>query len=368
VRVLHVATYEKSAAGKLEQLRAEQKAVQRLGLPWDILVWSKDEPVEPFMRQLPHDCGGLKRRVLFAHEIENIGRDYDAVLIRYDSNNPFLIRAVRSLRLWISEHHAIEYLEQGIGQGLKARCRAAAEKVIGQQLLSKCDGVVAVTSEILRYQQSRTSKPVPGNVMPNGIDTESVRMAGDERGGVPKLFFIATNFLPWHGLEKILAALECYGDPVELHLIGNVGPELMRKIDGHSKRQRIVVHGFVDSRLIPELLTTCDAALSAFNSRVTGLTQASRLKVRHMLAMGVPVIGGEADASFPSGFRFYKEAPSPDMRGIVQYAVSCRSASRDQVRKAAAPYIDKAAIVLQQYHWMRALYEQRRHREHAGNA
>lgn len=360
VKVLHAATFEKAAGGILEQLRSEHRAVQQLGLPWDIRLWSKDEAVEPFIRPIPADCGPLRRRYIFAREILRVRHEYDAILIRYDTNNPFLLWAGRRLPLWVSEHHAIEYLERLIGGSLKGRILSRVEKVFGRLLLSGCDGIVAVTDEILCYQQSRVGLPVPGRVLPNGIDAKAVQIAPDERGDAPKLFFVATNFLPWHGLPEVLAALAKFPEPVELHLIGNINADLMQQIQSHSRRSQIFTHGFVDSRAMPSLLAKADVSLSAFNSIATGLTQASRLKVRHMLAMGVPVIGGEADASFPADFRFYAQAPTVDLQSIVEYAVACRAATRGEIRAAAVPYIDKAAIINDQYNWLRTLHERRR--------
>jgi glycosyltransferase involved in cell wall biosynthesis len=355
VRVLHAATFDKVAGGNLDQLRAEHRAVARLGIPWDVLVWSKDEPTEPFMRRIPSDCGPVRRRFTFMREILRLRSGYDAVLIRYDPNNPFLLWLGRHAGFWVSEHHAIEFLEQRVRGTLKARVLASMEKLFGRMLLSTCAGVVAVTEEILRYQQSRIRKALPGHVMPNGFDVEGIEPAADERGGVPKLFFVATNFLPWHGLVEVLKSLADYTQPIELHLVGNIGPDLMQQIESHPRRSQIVVHGFVNSSTIPALLATGDLCLSAFNSMVTGLSQASRLKVRHMLALGVPVIGGEADTSFPPGFRFYAQVPAPDLSVIVAHALEWRSAKRVEIRAAAAPYIDKAAIVQEQYLWLKAL-------------
>lgn len=337
-------------------MMAEYLSVKDLGIPWEVIVWSKDNADLPFMRQLPKMFQSLLlRRLYFFFWLISKKRNFDILLLRYPLIDPFLLILAPFLKPFITVHHTKELEE--IGQNRKGFKRKAAliiEKYAGRKILSQATGIVAVTTEICEYEMQRCGLK-PTYLLSNGIDSQLIRLAEDKRGGTPEFIFIASYFANWHGLDLFLDILEADDSPCLLHLVGQISSADLNRIRTTSSlSQRIRIHGKLAADEINRLMASCDLGLSSFALFRNGMQESCTLKVREYLAAGLAVFAGEKDSGLPEDFAYY-ECQGNTLKNIIDYALAMRSVSRRSIRSAAMPYIEKKRLISHCYDWIQDL-------------
>src|SRR5207249_2857500 len=70
------------------------------------------------------------------------------------------------------------------------------------------------------------------------------------------------------------------------------------------------VHGVLDRAQLHRLLAQVDVGVGTLALHRKGLEEASALKVREYLALGLPVVLGNADTDFPDGADFLLRVPN----------------------------------------------------------
>lgn len=355
-KVLHTALFSNLPIGVRNQMQAEYLSVQDTGIPWEIIVWSKDNADMPFMRQLPKMFQSLLlRRLYFFTWLIAQKSNFDILLLRYPPIDPFLLLFSPFLKPIITMHHTKEIEE--IAQtrtGLKRNVALAIEKIIGNIFLKQTEAIVAVTAEIYDYEIKRCGLK-PKYIFPNGIDSKLIGLADDNRGGDPEFIFISSYFANWHGLDLFLDILEADDSPCLLHLVGHISPvDLNRIKTTNSLSRRIILHGKLSADEINKLMASCDLGLSSFALFRNDMQEACTLKVREYLAAGLAVFAGHKDSGLPDDFTYYRCSES-SLKNIISYAIAVRSVPRQAVRSAALPYIEKKQLLLDCYEWIQGL-------------
>lgn len=353
LRVLHANCIGNPSSGVLHQLRAEQRAVEELGLPWCVSLWTNAKTSEPFAHSFPRPFSGdVARRFFFSREMCRRRKDYDVFLVRYVTADPFFPFFLDGVRPCLTVHHTKEIDEIALSaRSFKLRAALAMERFWGSKTLGRIDGIIGVTEEILKYERSRAGRPVPGFVLPNGISLADVSLAPDKRGRGPiQIAFVASSFAPWHGLDKVLSALQDFSEPVVMHLVGTVPERERTLIAGHPKlRSQVLLHGLLGRNALAAVLEACDCTLSSFALERNNMSEATTLKVRESPAAGIPVLSGHRDPAFPEEFPFYRNIEIRDLPEALETVKKWREVPRDRVRSLAAPFIDKKEILRSAY-------------------
>jgi len=238
--------------------------------------------------------------------------------------------------------------------GWKGRVAGIAEQYIGRLVLMNAEGIIGVTEEIAAHNAKRVSKSLAYHAMPNGVDMQCVRLAGDKRAETVSLVIAAGTFRSWKGLEEVLDALEASpGENVEVHVAGQVNEDLRRRIGSSAILSlRVRLHGTLAKEELRELYVQCDAGLGSFGLAKVGMRQAASLKVGEYLASGLPVLAGHEDARLPADFPYYRHV-EPDLVEWKKTARAWRQATRETIRGAAEPYIDKVPNMQRTLEWLR---------------
>lgn len=361
MKILHAANLPRPSLGIINQLHWEDDAAKKLGISWDIFLKCYDEVLQQkdFIEKFPRiKRGGFLFKVVnwiafnlsYYRLLNKKKNDYDIFILRHSVASPFqlwfILFCAKPVYL---VHHTLEVPELSIGSGFSYKLLSILESLLGKFSIRCANGVIGVTPEIVNYELDRARVLIkPTIVYPNGIAFDH-GPSGDDRKSIPELLFVAGVFSPWHGLDRVLAALDNYSADVILHLVGDLAPEDAARA---SRDARVRIHGRLSNAEISNLAESCWVGLSSFALDRQGMKEACTLKVREYLMMGIPVYAGHLDV-FPKDFPFYENG-EPCTSRMIDYANRCRKFTREQVSNDARPYIEKKKLLNNFYNELRA--------------
>ena len=356
MRVLHTAQSIDPAIGIINQMVWEQQAAKDLQLPWRSAIFApsccaKSSDIVVTIDGVERQAGLFKRlrawwylRSRYYSWLRKQESQVDVFLLRHSVADVFeLFFILRTKKPVFLVHHTLEVPEL-TGTGFDNPIKALVEVVVGYASLRLAKGIVGVTDEIIQYEQSRLrGLHKECFKYPNGI-IFSGRPLKDRRGETPELLFVASSFVPWHGLDLLLQSIPESQADFLLHLVGQVGDDLKALAKSDS---RIVIHGKLTQNEIKHLSETCWVGISSLALDRKNMTEACTLKVREYLMLGLPVYAGYSDV-FPESFIFYKKGKA-DISSILGFAQFHRSSSREETSLDSRPYIDKEILLKKLY-------------------
>lgn len=168
-------------------------------------------------------------------------------------------------------------------------------------ILRRARGIVAVTNEIAQ-ELERFKRPTV--VIANGIDILAYPELPPANNQAPRLIFIGSSNLPWHGIDKIVW-LALHFTKWHFDIIGG------HKLD--VSLPNLTVHRMLKQNEYMNIMASADIALGTLALHRTEMDEASTLKVREYLACGIPTIIGHRDTDFPQPVPFILQLPNtPD--------------------------------------------------------
>lgn len=182
--------------------------------------------------------------------------------------------------------------------------QVAVARLARGRLLRAASGLVHVTEELSR-RPSFARYQRPSAVVANGIDLTALPLLPRPTDGPLTLALVGNPRTPWHGADQVvdLARLR---PTWAFHVIGpgeaELGPAPLPP--------NVRVHGLLDRTQLHRVLSGVDVGLGTLALHRKGLQEASALKVREYLALGLPVVLGNADTDFPEGADFLLTVPN----------------------------------------------------------
>lgn len=346
LRVLHAGYQRFHSPGIIKQLEHEQKAANDLGLRWTSRLFLPGDVSDASQVVVRGNVPSSNRegsRKEYYQWIEKAVSDFDVLLLRYLAADPTQLSIISRARKPIFlVHHTLDAAEILSSGGAKSLVKWFLERIIGPATLARSAGIIAVTREIGEHELGRISRAKPLLVYPNGVlMCETLpEPLNTPIAGPPKLFFMASSFATWQGLDRLINSAKLSQDEFTIHIVGNVSHyDRSNAIND----KRFIFHGKLDQDSARDLLTTCHLGLSSFALDRKSMSEACTLKVREYLAMGVPVYAGHRDV-FPVSFPYYRCGPC-DIQAILEMAQSAQYWSRKEIQSAALPYIDKSLLL-----------------------
>jgi glycosyltransferase involved in cell wall biosynthesis len=186
---------------------------------------------------------------------------------------------------------------------LTSRRRYLLARATRGLLLRRAAGLVFVTHE-LAAMPSFARYRRPGVVIANGIDLASIEPApAPALEPTAHIVFIGHPDTPWHGLDHVAELAKAVP---EWH-IDVIGPR-SGEVDGAPPN--LTAHGPLEPAEYRPLLERADVAVGTLGLYRKRMNEASPLKVREYLAVGVPTIVGYRDSDFLDGADFLLEVPN----------------------------------------------------------
>ncbi|WP_312796554.1 hypothetical protein [Tianweitania sp.] len=269
--------------------------------------------------------------------------------MRHMPFDPFALIFSRLLHNRISVHHSKEMSELIlIRSGLRGLIASKIESITGQTAIMQAAAIIGVTEEIATYEMHRADRAKASCVYPNAIKASSVKLLPDRRDReTVNVAFICGTFSEWHGLERLFSAVREYPDnsiedKLRIYLIGNLFGHQRQAIIQNARLKSIFQPlGHMPEAAYRPILERCDLGLTSFALDLKDLREAATLKVREMLAMGLPVYAGHKDTALSNDFPYYVNDRIINVDSLLSFAKRMKAVSRDTVRSSAEPFIDK---------------------------
>lgn len=334
-----------------EQLREIRRLVpQTLGLVFaDTRV--APAPVKPPYLLIDLPGGGFdpsSRAMAFHNCWEAIEQHKpDVVYMRYPYYDGHVLRFVREAPPVVFEIQTKFDLELPAASAVLERKWAA-------QVLPEASGLVAVTPEILAYERGRATWNIPGHVMSNGADPDTIPFTAPQLTSDRVDLVCVASFYSWHGVDRIICGMAAEPEvhDVHLHLVGD-GPALAQikalALDlGVS--DRVHCAGLIAPGSLTPWYTRAHLAVGVLAPQRKQLTELSALKHREYALRGVPFIAAGNDCDFPSTLPWMRSVPADDSpispRMLRAFAMSwTHQKRRRQIRAWAEAHVSWSAKI-----------------------
>ena len=215
--------------------------------------------------------------------------------------------------------------------------------------IKKASALLPVTEEIAQNAFNMSRVRIPYLVAGNGIEIPTLPlMSKDElrlKWKLPKdnyLIVMAGFTRPWHGYEKLLEALPQLPPDCMVVLIGSENQQFTDEVKELAQKlgvlNRIHVIGWLSHHDVNEVVYACDLGVSPLALEKKRMKEAQSLKVRHYLAMGLPVLiaGGESKDILNSGYsvQIHETTNQSIQQAIIK--MKGRGINTEDVREYAA--------------------------------
>jgi len=347
MRVLHSTLSKKPIPGIVNQIYLEQLAAESLGITWESILCVAEKSKQysnekkRVINKLKFDNWFLLRLAYYKLLMSKID-DFDVLLLRHNTSNPLEYYFLKKINKPVFlVHHTLEGYELLSNSSIKAKIKYSIERLYGDLSIKNAHGIIGVTDEIFSYENKRTNNKFKNKITyPNGIFYNGIELLDSRDLVVPEILFIASDFVPWHGLDLILNELKNTNEEFILNIVGKV---YQADISKAKKDNRVILHGLLNKDEMTEIIERSWIGLSSFALERKNMKEACTLKVREYLNGGLPVYSGHRDI-FPESFPYYKEG-KPEFNEILSYAKKMRLMTKEEVRVLARPYIDKTILL-----------------------
>ena len=356
MKVVHLTVVRQLSQGQIKQLRFEYAASLKAGaLEWATIAYHDGESTEPFVRQLPFIFRWLFLRSLYGWYVAwRLSKTCDRVLMRHMTFDPFALIFSPFVRGRVSVHHAKEVEElRLIRKGWKGWAASKLESITGRVAAINAVALVGVTKEIAEYERCTRAPDKPIGVYPNGIDPNQVLILKDHRSGDSiQVAFICGTFSAWHGLDKLLAAVDSYDFferevPLTIHLIGRLSAVQLGAVSSSDARKKIFkVHGSMTESEYRPILEKCDFGIASLAMERQNLREGSTLKVREMLAMGLAIYSGHEDIALVQDKKFIAVVDDVSVESLIAFGKLVKHVERECVRAESLGLIDKHDLMV----------------------
>lgn len=355
MKIAHLSVTRNLTQGQKKQLRFECDSSSSLeGVEWRTYAYHNGVAEEKFIKRIPLFFRPIFFRNLYGWLIAlHLSKYYDFVLMRHMTFDPFVLFFAPFIKNRITVHHAKEIEElRLIRKGWKGHAAATLERLSGRISVRNAVAVLGVTAEIAEYERYMHAPGKKVGVYSNGVDLDQVMLLKDSRvDGVINIAFICGTFSDWHGLDKLVNSVDDHKDTedsveVFIHLIGYVSDEQRKSLTDTERRRKIFkTHGLMSEVEYRQILEQCDVGITSLALERKGLREASTLKVREMLAMGLSIYSGHEDVALDTKLPFIKVVNNASMTDLIDFSLSTKKLSREFVREKSAARISKSAAM-----------------------
>jgi glycosyltransferase involved in cell wall biosynthesis len=262
------------------------------------------------------------------------------ILLLAAKSQPSLIYLRDNFPIWIPKTSIpiVIEIQSLVGQELKLRSRNKYQMfgVLKKIIYSRVTGAVYVTEELMTKNEFQLKSQIPKIAIGNGIDLSRIERLSRRTQVKPALFFVGSPNQPWHGVQE-LVEFGKLNAAIEIHIVGT---------DGVDSEPNIFFHGTLSADQYRTLASRCQAGIGSLNLSKNNMREASPLKVREYLALGLPVILKYKDTDLSSGEDYILELPA-DQQPLSDFSLEIYSFlqkwSAERVPRKRIQHLDVSA-------------------------
>jgi len=377
MKIAHINLLHYLYVGIENKLLEQASSAKKMGLDIDYFILNDEKEYREdnvIYKKFVYPKSSIKKKIMkrffkfsLINKIVDLS-DYDAIVIRYprpisyDWKN-FTDKYPSKI---LTEHHAIALPETIYKITFGNILNYIQEYINSKKLKNKAIGLIGVTDEISR-EESKRNISLPIKTISNGIDVSKVNFTKfiPFDGKLLTMTIVASEFAPWHGLDKLLKSLIEY-DSVEITIILNLVGEYIsdkdkltiEKINTAKKNITIRVLGSKRGEELDEIFSKSTLAIGSLAIYRQKLEEACALKIREYLARGIPFIYSAKDPDIDSKSSFSLEFPNDNtpinFLDILEFVkkVSLEKNISDEMREYAFKNIDWKIKVKEMYRFI----------------
>jgi len=205
----------------------------------------------------------------------------EVIYTRFGILNPSTIRAMKKISS-IIELNTKGLLEYRRRSPLLYLYALVTSKII----LNNSIGICAITSEVAKEAERIAGDKINYEIFPNSIDLNRFRTGLPPQNRRPKLAFVGSPGLIWHGVDRLVELARKLPE-YDFYVIG---PE--EELDRPSNMQFV---GEIFDDELNQFLEGMDIAISSLALDRNMMSEGSPIKTRLYLALGLPVLIGYTD-------------------------------------------------------------------------
>jgi hypothetical protein len=220
------------------------------------------------------------------------------------------------IRIPKSKIPVIVEIQSLMGQELRNRSwiRYFLFTILKKPTYANISGAVFVTQELLKINELQLSNHIPKIEIGNSINLERITPLPSRRDEQQGLFFVGSPNQPWHGvLELIDFARD--NPEINVHIVGQIGEKTV---------SNLYFYGKLDADGYRTVADKCIAGVGSLNLKLNKMNQASSLKVREYLALGLPVILKYQDSDLDGADPFVLQLPN-DGRSLTDFSAEIKA-------------------------------------------
>jgi glycosyltransferase involved in cell wall biosynthesis len=149
-------------------------------------------------------------------------------------------------------------------------------------------GLVTVSCELAK-SPAFASYGQPTSIIANGIDLDSFPYLPAPANETPRLVFIGSPGYIWHGIDKLVDFARHFPN-IQMDIVGYANLPGFEPLP-----ENLILHGYLSPREYQGVLAGADIAISSLALHRIQLEEASPLKSRECLALGIPLVVAYVD-------------------------------------------------------------------------
>ena len=240
------------------------------------------------------------------------------ILRMASKSHPSLIYFRDSFPIWLPKTSLplVVEVQSLVGPELRLRGKSKYRMfcLLKKILYSRLSAAVYVTHELMSKNEFRLQSRVPKIAIGNGIDLSRIEHLPVRTQEKPALFFVGSPNQSWHGIQQMVD-FGISNPDVDIHIVG----ELIK-----SSQSNLYFYGNLDRDVYKAIAAKCVAGVGTLNLATKSMEEASPLKVREYLALGLPVILKYKDTDLDYGEDYILEIPA-DSRPLSDFSVEIHS-------------------------------------------
>ena len=203
-----------------------------------------------------------------------------------------------------------------IGQELKNRSwtRYALFTILKKLVYSNVSGAIFVTQELMQMNEISLRPQIPKVAIGNSINLERIAQLPPRQEARHGLFFVGSPNQVWHGVVELIEFAKDNPE-IDVHVVGQIGTEALSNLHYYGK---------LDSSEYRAVADRCIAGVGSLNMNLNRMRQASSLKVREYLALGLPVILKYEDSDVSGADSYVLQLPD-DGRPLTDFSAEIKT-------------------------------------------